>query len=113
MKRLELKTEGGIYILYSDEKNVLRHFAIDCNCQEFHGCHYRKEESSLESIIKLRGYKKSPSTKTENTFYMNEAIFLTQLRKNPITIVCNNCGTEFPFTNESYLKLLKEMRNSN
>jgi hypothetical protein len=106
MKKLELKTQEGTYIFYD---GIPGHFAVDCSCGENFGCHYKRDETSDESLIRLNGYKKS-SSRTEHTFYMNDAIFSLQLNKNPITIVCNNCEREFPFTIESYRELIKKMR---
>ena len=107
MEKLELKTDKGNYTFY---KGISSHFAIDCSCGENFGCHYKNKETSEESLICLNGYKKSPSTKTKHTFYMNDAIFSIQLGINPITIVCNNCNNEFYFTKEIYRELIKKMK---
>lgn len=100
MKHLKFKTKKWNFGFLVDRKGLERHFLIDCLCGEFYGCHY--ESIDDETTIRLKGYKKSPSTRTENTFYLNEVIFLPLFKRGPITLICNNCESKVKLTRKFY-----------
>jgi hypothetical protein len=106
-----LETPEAEY-LYNEEG--WGHFAINCSCKgkdgSYHGCHYKNITPGFKE--QFNTYCSTHMNKSEHTFLMGNLLFNNELREKdiPLIIICNDCGKEFPFTTESYLKLKAEMK---
>jgi hypothetical protein len=92
------------------------HFAIDCSCKgkdgSYHGCHYKNISQGFKR--QFDEYDSIKMNKSKHTFLMGSSLFKYELEdhneENPLIIVCNDCGKEFSFTLESYLRLKIKMK---
>jgi hypothetical protein len=116
MPILELKTEEAIF-----RNDMTRdcHFMIDCSCGgvdgKYSGSHY-KNASELARKYTASYEPRRKEDLLEHTFYLCQSLFTSILEdheesgdESPLTIICNDCGREFPFTLRSYWDLHSEM----
>jgi len=91
------------------------HFAINCSCKvkdgSYHGSHYKNITPGFGR--QFDEYSSVKMNKSKHTFLMGSLLFKDELREhnkdNPLIIICNDCGREFSFTQESYLELKANM----
>ena len=121
MVLLELKTEEATFL-----KDMVGdvHFVIDCACGgqdgkgQYSGSYYKNANETLEDSTRRYIPVRSPLQYAKHTYYMTEFLLSMELReehsekerKEPLIIVCKDCGREFPFTIESYWKLDTRMK---
>lgn len=105
MPTLELETPEAIF---KNDMDGNCHFIIDCACGgkdgEYHGSHYKNGDGVLEE--KTESYRSLRHSRSRHTFLLSELILFDELMlehseergENPLVVVCNDCGREFPFT---------------
>ncbi|HLD12201.1 MAG TPA: hypothetical protein VJB87_01270 [Candidatus Nanoarchaeia archaeon] len=100
--------------------NPTKHFAIDCGCKgkegTYHGSRYKKPTPLAQQNLerqKKDHQRRRINPEKDHTFYQSGILFeadienhMTRNHGEPLTVICNDCQREFPFTKESYTTLL-------
>ena len=91
------------------------HFYIDCSCGVFTGSHLDIEglEDAMNTYFPSRSGERKKHTFYMSNYTFTDKISIAEDEERPLGIICNNCGTRFPFTLESFRALRREIESKN